>query len=133
MCEIFVTGKQTRMPHNQYRIRARNPLPLVHSDLLGPITESYNNKKYILKFIDDYSHFTVAYALEHKSETFKHFKKYETMSTAHFNRKISGFRCDNGREYISQEMKNHFEQRGIQFEFTIRYTPQQNGVAERMN
>jgi hypothetical protein len=26
-----------------------------------------------------------------------------------------------------------FEEKGIQFEFTIHYTPQQNGVAERMN
>lgn len=30
-------------------------------------------------------------------------------------------------------MKNYCAQRGIQYEFTIRYTPQQNGVAERMN
>lgn len=58
---------------------------------------------------------------------------YESMVTAHFNLKISRFRCDNGREYLSNEMKQHFIARGIRFEFTIRYTPQQNGVAERMN
>lgn len=55
------------------------------------------------------------------------------MAEAHFNLKISRFRCDNGREYISRETRQHFEDCGIQFEFTIRYTPQQNGVAERMN
>lgn len=55
------------------------------------------------------------------------------MATAHFNLKLSRFRCDNGREYILKEIKEYFESKRIQFEFTIRYTPQQNGVAERMN
>lgn len=49
---------------------------------------------------------------------------YEAMATAHFNLKLSRFRCDNGREYISKEIKDYFESKGIQFEFTIRYTPQ---------
>ncbi|KAL6419518.1 hypothetical protein ACFW04_011341 [Cataglyphis niger] len=35
------------------------------------------------------------------------------MATAHFNFKLSRFRCDNGREYL--------------------YTPEQNGMAERLN
>ena len=95
--------------------------------------ESHDGKRYLLTFIDDFTHFTVAYTLSAKSEGFRYYKMYEAMATAHFNVKLSRFRCDNGREYISNEMKNHFEERGIQFEFTIRYTPQQNGVAERMN
>lgn len=55
------------------------------------------------------------------------------MAEAHFNIKLSRLRCDNGREYLSTEMKNYCAGKGIQYEFTIRYTPQQNGVAERMN
>jgi len=55
------------------------------------------------------------------------------MVTAHFNLKISRFRCDNGREYISKEMTHKLEKKGIRIEYTIRYTPQQNGVAEHMN
>lgn len=30
-------------------------------------------------------------------------------------------------------MKNYFKKEGIQYECTIRYTPQQNGVSERIN
>ncbi|XP_039309258.1 uncharacterized protein LOC113005856 isoform X1 [Solenopsis invicta] len=55
------------------------------------------------------------------------------MVETYFNQKLSRLRCDNGREYLSTEMKNFCASQGIQFEFTIRYTPQQNGVAERMN
>ena len=71
--------------------------------------------------------------MESKSEVPKFLKIYEAMATTHFNVKISSFRCDNGREYISKEIKEFFENRGIQFEFTMRYTPQQHDVAERMN
>lgn len=63
---------------------------------------------------------TVIYILKHKSEVYHYFKIYEAMATAHFNMRISRFRCDNGREYLSNEMKDHFENEGIQFELTVR-------------
>lgn len=133
-CWTCVEGKQTKLPHNQHRIRAKRPLQLIHSDLIGPINPvSYDKKKYVLTFVDDYTHFAAAYIIESKTEVLKFFKKYEAMATAHFNSKVSRFRCDNGREYISNEIVKYFEEKGIQFEFTIRYTPEQNGVAERMN
>lgn len=134
ICDTCIEGKQSKLPHNQPRICAKRPLQLVHSDLFGPITPtSYDDKKYVLTIIDDYTHFNAAYTMESKSEVFKYLKIYEAMVTAHFNLKISRFRCDNGREYLSNEIKIFFQEKGIQFEFTIRYTPQQNGVAERMN
>jgi len=36
-------------------------------------------------------------------------------------------------EYLSEEMQSYFRKNGVQYEFTVRYTPQLNGVAERMN
>jgi len=133
-CSDCVESKQSQLPYNQSRKRATRPLELIHSDLCGPITpESFDGKKYVLTFIDDYTHFTIAYALESKSEVTHYMKMFHAMTTAHFNVKISRFRCDNGREYMSSELREFFEQQGIQFEFTIRYTPQQNGVSERMN
>jgi transposase InsO family protein len=129
-----VEGKQTKLPHTQERKRAHRPLELIHSNLFGPVNpQSYDGKRFVLSFIDDNTHFTVVYLLKSKSEVSQCFKKYEAMATAHFGLKISRFRCDNGGEYISSELKEMFEEKGIQFEFTIHYTPQQNGVAERMN
>ncbi|GAB1869619.1 Gag-pol polyprotein [Camponotus japonicus] len=134
LCRYCVEGKQTKLPHKQDRVRAKRPLQLIHSDLCGPMdTTSYDGKKYVLTFIDDFTHFTVAYTLSLKSEVLRHFKMFKAMAEAHFNKKVSRFRCDNGREYISNETREYFESNGIQYEFTIRYTPQQNGVAERMN
>lgn len=126
-CQICIEDKQTRQLQ-------KRPLQLIHSDLFGPVSpESYNEKRYVLEFIANYTYFSVVYVIKSKSEVFRYFKIYEAMVTAHFNRKISRLRCDNGREYMSNETKDYFEQKGIQMETTIRYTPQQNGVAERMN
>ena len=46
---------------------------------------------------------------------------------------LKTLRSDNGGEYTSHEFINHFKQHGIRHEFTIPKTPEQNGVAERMN
>ena len=46
---------------------------------------------------------------------------------------IKSLRSDNGGEYISKDFKRFCEDHGISRQFTIPYTPQQNGVAERKN
>lgn len=48
-------------------------------------------------------------------------------------KKIKNIRTDNGGEYISGEFIKFCEREGIKHEYTIAYTPEQNGVAERMN
>lgn len=75
---------------------------------MGPIqNEAYIKKNYVLTFIDDYTHFVVVYLLEKKSETFKYFQEYDAMANSHFERRISRFRCDNGREYLSTEVTEY--------------------------
>lgn len=104
ICEICVEGKQAKLPHNQQRHRATRPLQLVHTDLFGPITPtSHDGKRYLLTFTDDFTPFAVAYPLGAKSETFKYLKIFERMATAHFNCRMSRLRCDNGREYTTNE------------------------------
>jgi len=78
-----IEGKQSQQPHNQTRIRAKRPLQLVHSDLLDPVSPtSFDDKRYVLTFVDDYTHFTAAYILKHKSEVLHYLKIYEAMATA---------------------------------------------------
>ena len=48
-------------------------------------------------------------------------------------RKIKIFRSDNGGEYTSSEFASYLTKEGIKHELTIPHTPQQNGVAERLN
>ena len=46
---------------------------------------------------------------------------------------LKSLRTDNGGEYISTEFKEYLKLRGIHHELTVPYTPEQNGVAERLN
>jgi transposase InsO family protein len=46
---------------------------------------------------------------------------------------IKVLRSDQGGEYTSGAFKNYCKNNGIQQQFTVPHTPQQNGVAERKN
>lgn len=71
--------------------------------------------------------------MKNKSDVFGKFKEYEATVNAIFGTKISRLRADQGTEYSSKEQMEYYKVRGIQLEQTVRYTPQQNGVAERFN
>ena len=48
-------------------------------------------------------------------------------------RKIKCLRSDGGKEYFSGQFNSYLQQTGIRREFSCRYTPEQDGVAERKN
>ena len=58
ICTHCLVGKQHRKPMPRKSLwRASNKLQLVHADICGPINPiSSSNKRYILSFIDDFSH-----------------------------------------------------------------------------
>jgi len=132
-CDTCVQGKQVKLPFPGTRTPSTRPLERIHSDLCGPISPvAYNGSKYLLIFVDDYSHFTVVFGLKSKTEVAYHIKLYEARVTSRFNSKISNFRCDNGTEFVNHEVKDFFIERGIQYELTIPGTPENDGVSERM-
>lgn len=107
---------------------------IVHTDVCGPISPpTMLNQNYYVTFIDECTHYTVTYLLTYKSQVLSMFKDFVTKSEAHFNIKIVNLYCDNGREYLLNDFKDFCSQKGITFHLTVPYTPQQNGVAERMN
>ena len=48
-------------------------------------------------------------------------------------KKLKTFRTDNGGEYTSKKFEPYLKLEGIYHECTIHKTPEQNGVAERLN
>lgn len=61
------------------------------------------------------------------------FKDFIAKGEADFNCKVVYLYTDNGIEYLSNDFKEFCVQKGITFHLTVPHTPQQNGVAERMN
>lgn len=134
VCDICVQGKHAKTPFGGSRIRATRPLERIHTDLCGPIAPTgLRGVKYILTFIDDYSHFTVMFGLVRKTEVYQFFREFEARVTNRFSLKICFLRCDNGTEFVNNAMKQLCAEKGIKYELTIPGTPELNGVAERMN
>src|SRR5438105_8807760 len=48
-------------------------------------------------------------------------------------KKVKKLRTDNGMEFCSDQFNSYCKSEGIVQYYTVPYTPQQNGVAERMN
>ena len=68
-----------------------------------------------------------------KDEVFGIFLKWKAMIEIQSGRKIKCLRTDNGGEYKNDLFQKICEENGIVRHFTVKNTPQQNGVAERMN
>ncbi|KAH9794218.1 hypothetical protein KPL71_004820 [Citrus sinensis] len=94
---------------------------------------SMGGAKYIVTFIDDYSRRCWVYPIKKKSDVFSVFKEYKARVELEYGIKIKCLRIDNGGEYTDSEFLAFCKQECIQRQFTVAHTPQQNGVAERMN
>ena len=64
---------------------------------------------------------------------FRIFKKWKAQVENQTSMKIKYFRIDNGLEYKDKKIIRFCELEGITRHFTVKGTPQWNGVAERMN
>nr|GEV50093.1 retrovirus-related Pol polyprotein from transposon TNT 1-94 [Tanacetum cinerariifolium] len=132
-CEHCVISKQHRLKFETSNSRSLCVLELVHSDVWQTSVQSLRGAKYFVSFIDDYSMRCWVYPIKKKSDLFEVFKVYKTRVELDFEKKIKCLRTNNESEYTSDEFDTFCKQEGIKRQFTRAYTPQQNGVAERMN
>ena len=71
--------------------------------------------------------------MKHKSDVFGIFKKWKAQVENQTSKKIKYLRTNNGLENRDKEFIRFCELEGITRHFIVKGTPQQNGVAERMN
>ncbi|RVW17810.1 Retrovirus-related Pol polyprotein from transposon TNT 1-94 [Vitis vinifera] len=135
MCESCILGKQKKVSFLKTgRTPKAEKLELVHTDLWGPSpVASLGGSRYYITFIDDSSRKVWVYFLKNKSDVFVTFKKWKAMVETETGLKVKCLRSDNGGEYIDGGFSEYCAAQGIRMEKTIPGTPQQNGVAERMN
>ncbi|KAH9697306.1 hypothetical protein KPL71_023556 [Citrus sinensis] len=132
-CEKCVFGKATRLKFNTGKHETKQTLDYIHSDIWGPSQiPSHGGARYFITFIDDYSRKLWVYILKHKSEALDKFKEWTTLMENQIGRKVKRLRIDNGLEYCSNEFDEFCRKLGIARHKTVRNTPQQNGLAERM-
>ena len=133
-CEHCIFGKLHRSKFPKAIHRTKGTLDYIHSDCWGPSrVDSLGGHRYFVSMIDDYSRMTWVFMMKHKSDSFKNFKQWKALVENQTGKKIKRLRTDNGLEFCSAEFDELCKTEGIARHHTVRYTPQQNGVAERMN
>ena len=143
-CEPCVFGKIKKQPFEHSRTVPRGPLDIISADVGGPVTPiSEGGYRYWIVLVDHYtSHPWVLFA-KRKSQVFRKMKEWRHWAEKHFHTHIANweflpgwtrfYRTDGGGEFTSKEIEDDFRRQGIIHETTAPYTPEQNGVAERMN
>ncbi|UYV75119.1 hypothetical protein LAZ67_12002543 [Cordylochernes scorpioides] len=136
-CEDCLIGKSYCLPFLQHSHKEEKeimPLDLVHADLMGPLDVlSWGGAKYVLTIIDESTRYASVFFLKNKGGTLGKVKEWIQESEKQTNRKLKRICTDNGLEFCSKEWDTFCTSVGIVHEHTMTYTPQQKGVAERMN
>lgn len=135
MCEDCIFGKQKKVSFTKTgKAPKAKKLELVHTDVWGPSpVPSLADSLYYVTFIDDSTRKVWVYFLKKKSEVFEAFRKWKAMVENETGLKVKQLRSDNGGEYGDKRFRDFCASSGIKMEKTVPMTPQQNGVAERMN
>lgn len=148
LCEGCVYGKHHRMPissatdNTKPVLRSSKLLELIHSDICGPMSvASFGGSRYFATFVDDFSRYVHVYTLKQKSElplVFHDFvvmvqKQMSSSGSDNGHYQVKRIRSDNAQEYVGKGFQTVCKKFGIIHELSAPYTPEQNGVAERMN
>ena len=113
--------------------RSTHPLERIHLDLVGPFqTASINGHHFAVSFTCEYSSHVWSLPLKTKSETLGTFKVFCTQVKSRYGFSIKYFRSDRGGEFMGKEFSDFLASKGIIRETSAPNTPQQNGLAERM-
>ena len=106
----------------------------LHADLWRPSqTPTLGGNRYFLSIVDDFTRKVWVFPLRTKDQILEKFKTWKALVENQIDKRIKTLRIDNGLEFCNREFDEFCNTHGIIRHKTVRNTPQQNGVAERMN
>jgi len=135
-CEACIQAKQHVASFPKTKEGNREPTKpgeLTHTDVWGPYSvRSIHGNLYFITFLDDGTRRPKLRFLKGKDEGRQAVKDYIMYLQAqgllaHF------IRCDQGTEYLNDELKTWLTEQGIEIQSTAPYSPSQNDAAERLN
>ncbi|KAH9658076.1 Integrase catalytic domain-containing protein [Citrus sinensis] len=132
--EDCILGKASRLKFEYAVHSTKKRLAYIHFDLWGPAqVDSLSGCRYFLSLIDDYSTMVWVYALKTKDEVLERFKKWKILVETQTSLKVKALRTNNGLEFCNKDFGDFCDRHEIMRHKTVIHTPQQNGLAERMN
>ena len=134
LCIDCRIAKMKRKSHNKRTPKAKQILEVIHSDIIGPISDSFTGKRFIITFIDEYSHKSWIFLMDKKKKAVDitiNFLKY--LNNLFDDKKVKVFKSDNAKEYKNNAIIKYCEENGIYKIYSPPYNPENNGIAERFN
>uniref|UniRef100_A0A5S6Q433 Integrase catalytic domain-containing protein n=1 Tax=Trichuris muris TaxID=70415 RepID=A0A5S6Q433_TRIMR len=95
--------------------------------------KGFGGAMYTLTITDDATRYVSVRFLRNKESVLGKFERWLSEAEGQSGRRLKRIRTDNGLEFCSKAWENFCSLRGIIDERTMVYTPQLNGVAERLN
>jgi hypothetical protein len=133
ICEHCNLANQTRQPSPDGESETTGVLELVHMDVCGPLEKrSKGGSRFFATFTDDYSKLLVAIPIERKSQVVGVVRNTVARLELQSEKKLKAVRTDRGSESLNGEIAAYFGEKGVVHQSTARYSPEQNGVAERL-
>ncbi|KAL4376288.1 hypothetical protein GQ457_02G028470 [Hibiscus cannabinus] len=129
LCQVCPLAKQRHLSFPKSSIHSQHPFELVHCDIWGPFkTATYNNQRFFLTLVDDFTRTTWTYLMKHKSDALVIVPSFISMVKRQFDFDLKIFRSDNAQELKFTDL---FARLGVVHQFSCVKTPQQNSVVER--
>lgn len=101
--------------------------------MCGPIESDIQQNRYFINVVDNFSHYYYIGLLQYKSEAVEYIISLILKLEKQLNRRVLRVRSDNSQEFVNQQLKQFLQEKGIQQELTVYYSPEQNGIVERHN
>ena len=135
-CDHCKLGKLTQKPHPATVVNNKGVymLDLVVVDLAGPNRpQTLGGKVYDMVIVDTFSQRSFVQLLEKKSDAADALMRWIPQMELQTGKKLKRLRSDNGGEFLSGKFTDWLSLRGTVQQTTPSYSPQSNGIAERMN
>ena len=142
-CVDCIKGKLIAKVRNAKIDRCTKLLGIIYTDICESFTPlAMGDYKYFIMFIDDYSRYGFVELIREKSESLEDFKAFKTKVELQQGKKIKVVHSDRGGEYYGRydeircnpgPFSKYLQECGVEAQYTMPSTLQQNGIEERRN
>lgn len=133
-CDPCVRGKQCKPSFKPSSHEPPRVLHRIHADTVGAMsTPGVEGEKFSVTVVDELSNFVSVLPVTSKATIASHLTDTITYWERQTESKVKAVRTDRGTEFLNKTFHGFCTENGIHTETSAAYTPQQNGVAERMN
>jgi hypothetical protein len=133
-CKICVMAKHNRSPFHGRKEKATEILHTVHSDVCGPYpVPSLGGGAYVVTLVDEFSGKAAVSVVKTKDVVGDELRRMILEWENTTGKTVKFLFSDRGGEYVAGTLSKWCASKCIKHNFSVPRTPEQNGVAERLN